>query len=192
MAKFDLFNEKTWAPEMLDMERQITNRALGHIGQMLSSLMVAKEKLLEASFETEEYLIAQELQKKNPTAYAMMGITICYPDKAHADTLSSIDEVFSFWGKGVEHRQSFWRSLIPTLKKLQPYLEKSTAWDRNPIDSEVNKIKIEVKGNAAWDEYLAVKKQIKYLSAAYSKLSESTRVNVEDGEDEDFWDYEQR
>ena len=137
--KFDIFNERTWAPETVNVEKLIRNKALGSIGQMVCQLRFLKAKLEKHNHidTNEELQIASRLK---PDTYRIMQIEIIHSGGQIADTLQNINKVLDFW-KDTSARELNWRGILPTLTQIKPYLDGNN---------------YKVTGNAAWEAYLGM------------------------------------
>lgn len=148
--KFDIFNENTWLPEAVNIEKQIRNKALGSIGQMVYQLRQLKEKLEKHNHmdTNEELQIASRLK---PDTYRIMQIEIIHSGGQIANTLQNINKVLDFW-KDTSARELNWRGILPTLTQIKPYL------DGNNYDEDLYRelVTTKVTGNAAWEAYLGM------------------------------------
>lgn len=156
--KFDIFNESTWQPEAVSIEKAISNKALGSIGQMVYKLRLLKEKLEQNNKleDNSDYQIAENLRITQPSAHRLMRVQVIHSGNEIADTLQAINQVLTFWSDK-DAREHGWRSLLPFLQKLKPYVD-----DNNYSDDKYKAlISTKISGNAAWDVYLAAEHKAK-------------------------------
>jgi hypothetical protein len=217
--KFNIFDQTTWQaaqPSLKVVEEQITNKALGAIGQKIYELRQLKEKI-EIVFKTgrpstDSYRIATELLDHSSAAAKQMQIEIIYTHVECARVIDNINKVLEAW-KDNEARKHSWRNLIPLLKELEPYLTGSGRphFYNRSIDEKVKElIEVKVKGNEAWEVYLASERRaasykekfetlqkvinsndLEYLkSVAYGDEEDSPESHDDDDDDDDADDDE--
>ena len=153
--KFDVFNKDTWiAEKYIDPTEVINNKAVGHIGQMIRPIRELKETLIKKSEldKQTEYQIAIDLENLNPAAFKLMNINYIFPENKINPILCAIDIVLSFWAVKDNREEGGWRTILPQLEILKPYIKESSKFfDSNVPVEELSKI--EVHGNAAWEAY---------------------------------------
>ena len=173
MSKFNLFDEKTWQIDFEDVERKLSDKALGTMGSAISKIKDIKTKIEEIQkykYHTEEYSIARELQASSPEAFAIMDIKFCYPDDAIGNVLNTINSILDFWAKGKEFRYHNWKNYISNFYLLKDFL----SYDGNENSKAYNSIgKITVSGNAAWNVYLRAATSERSLGDVCERLTKS-------------------
>jgi len=185
MAKFDIFNEDTWQPEAVSIETAIRNKALGAIGQMVHQLRMLKTKLedLNKLSNNEAYQIAENIRLRCPDVYKLMDIKVVHSGGKIAEALQNVNKVLEFW-KDTESRAANWRSLLPILQQLKPYLDTSNRWDYEKVFQEL--IDTTVTGNAAWDLHLVIAKQVTEYRKRYEAALSSSVPAAEDSAPESY------
>lgn len=159
MSKFNLFDESTWRTAVVvDIEKSITNKAVGAIGQIVHELRKIKQTLTTApKYDQEDYVIARALKDINPEAYNIMQIEIIYSDEKVSDIIRDIDFIIDSW-QDKEWRESNWKQLLPALNRLAPFLQKPQ-YGRSHYSPLTKLVNITVKGNAAWVAYRDIEKR---------------------------------
>lgn len=176
MAKFDLFNELTWAYEPQDYETLIANKALGHIGSRVGKLQILKQHLQNKAnlYNAAEFTLAKSLSKE---VAEILQVKIEYPDSNIEKLLCQIDSVLDVWARGTEYRQKHWKELIPTLKILDPYIQENLSY-HYPVSSIVGIASPKVSGNAAWQVYL--EEHLNRIKAERQAVNLSRRLGMND------------
>lgn len=186
---FDLFNESTWhsVVSVADLEKRIRNKALGHIGQMISEIRSLRAALQQGTdlASNVDFAAAEYVRNFSPAAFEQMQIQIIYPNDDMANLIRTIDEVLDFW-KDKKVREYNWKSILPKLKDLKPYLKDKgqfALYDRS-AENLRTLINVKVKGNEAWNLYIKT-----YRDEQYFRKTCNDKALLDEGpESEDYDD----
>ncbi len=171
--KFNLFDESTWERSIvkIDVQQAITNKALGAIGQKINAIRDLREKLLKTSsgIDNKELQMALDLKASNPEAFRIMDIEIIYPNNEISLLIQDCSFIIDFWAANdTSGRALGWRNILPSLKRLEPYLEGDFFKTSSQRFEQL--ITIKVTGNAAWAVFYVTESNNKYYRLKVTQL----------------------